>query len=129
MMKWFWKKLDAAPNEMNCPLTGPPAPTKPKYYSVTKKDVEWVPHMHITFNSGQPLGFYAIHASIIDRDTKKVVGTAIGTFESMEKGDEGLQRLQEAIKEKIKKLYEKDDFIQKLYQADMINNGLEWFYK
>ena len=130
MMKRILDWFDKVPNEMNCPLTKPAAPTKPKYYSITEKKVEWVSHLgYVSPQPGQPLGFYAIHANIIDRDTNKVVGTAIGTFEPMDKSDDGLQRLQESIKEKIKKLYEKDEFIQKLYQADMINNGLEWFYK
>lgn len=125
-MKWFWQDMEKVREEAKAALS--PAPMKPKYYSVTvKKAPEWIPNFGYGHVPGAGAGFYAIKAHIIDRDSGKMVGIATGYFDSMDNSDEGLNKLQADIHVKIKALYAMDALIQRLYQVDITNNGLELF--
>jgi len=130
-MKWLHKKFNQILNT-EIPLTGkkePEAPTKPLYYSVTQKKIEWVDNFGSILAPGQRYipGWFTIQAYIFHRDQKEKIATVSVHFEEMKDDDKAIQDLQDKIQVTIKKFLRHDACIAKLYQADIINNGLEWF--
>ena len=115
-MKWFRKKEKVE----ETPST--PPPKKPKYYSVTKKEIEWIDN-----DLGSPLGWWIVQAEIVDRDTSKVVDSVKVFFDSLDDADKVLKKLQDDIHDKIITLYKKEALLKKLQEIDVTNNGLEIF--